>query len=160
MSLMPRDRSLDLAVLRPTCFEGSVPSFQKPVDFPCQPRLLIGPDSDVLRTVTSSMHLVMYAVLESVYSWRLVVELWQATCLNTSQLLELGKHGVSMIEIPGQDEGSIWVGCLLLTDLVVEFIQCLTPAVVVGVWGNVHDHDSRKFPRQVEWPTLHDHELH
>ena len=38
----------------------------------------------VLRTVTLSVHLVMYAVTESVYSWTSVVELWEAACLNIS----------------------------------------------------------------------------
>ncbi len=40
-----------------------------------------------------------------------------------------------MIEVSSQDEKSIWVGCLLLTDVLVEFIQCLTPVVVVVVAG-------------------------
>lgn len=31
-----------------SCFKGSIPSLKKLVDFPSQPRLLIGPDSDGL----------------------------------------------------------------------------------------------------------------
>ena len=38
---------LPLSSGRPACFEGSVPSFQKPADYPGQPQLLIGSDSDV-----------------------------------------------------------------------------------------------------------------
>ncbi len=49
-SLMPRDR-LALAVLRPSsspALKAAFPSIQKSVDLPCQPRLLVGPDSDSL----------------------------------------------------------------------------------------------------------------
>ncbi len=42
-----------------------------------------------------------------------------------------------MIEVSSQDEKSIWVGFLLLTDVLVQFIQCHTP-VVVGVGRDVY----------------------
>ena len=52
-------------------------------------------------------------------------------CRKGDVSMELWKHafGVGVVEIPSQDEEGIWVGCLLLTDVLVEFIQCLTPVV-------------------------------
>ncbi len=45
-----------------------------------------------------------------------------------------------MIKVSSQDEKSIWVGCLLLTDVLVQIIQCLTP-VVVGVGRDVYSNE-------------------
>ncbi len=45
-----------------------------------------------------------------------------------------------MIKVSSQDEKSIWVGCLLLTDVLVQIIQCLTP-VVVGVRRDVYSNE-------------------
>ncbi len=40
-----------------------------------------------------------------------------------------------------QDEKSICVGCLLLTDVLVEFLQCLTPVFVFGAGRDVYSNE-------------------
>ncbi len=56
-----------------------------------------------------------------------------------------------MVKIPSQDEKSIWVGCLLLTDVLVQIIQCLTPVVVVGAGRDVYSNKQYGciFPRNI-----------
>lgn len=77
--------------------------------------------------------------------------------------MELWKHslGVGMVKITSQDEEDIGVGCLLLTDVLLEFIQCLAP-VVTEAGGDVYcyQQNSSKFPWQVEWTALNNHQLH
>ena len=60
-----------------------------------------------------------------------------SSCGKVDVSVELWKHalGVGVVEIPSQNEEGIWVGCLLVTDVPVEFIQCLAP--VVGARGDV-----------------------
>uniref|UniRef100_A0A3P9C563 Rab3 GTPase-activating protein catalytic subunit n=1 Tax=Maylandia zebra TaxID=106582 RepID=A0A3P9C563_9CICH len=71
-------------------------------------------------------------------------------CILHATILKLKEEGksspfVCMIEIPSQDEKSIRMGCLLLTDVLVQFIQCLIPVVDIG--GG----------RDIEWPALNNH---
>ncbi|KAK0132199.1 hypothetical protein N1851_032989 [Merluccius polli] len=60
-----------------------------------------------------------------------------SSCGKVNVSVELWKHtlGVGVVEIPSQYEEGIWVGCLLVTDVLMEFIQCLAP-VVVGARGD------------------------
>lgn len=50
---------------------------------------------------------------------------------------------------PSQDEASIWVGCLLLIDVLINFMKRLTPVVVLGSGTDVKSHKQYgcKFPR-------------
>lgn len=50
----------------------------------------------------------------------------------------LGSLLVCMIQIAHQDEKSIWVGLLLLTDMLIHFIQCLIPIVVNGAGRDIN----------------------
>ena len=76
--------------------------------------------------------------------------------------VELWKHalGVGVVEIPSQNEEGIRVGCLLVTDVLMELIQCLT-LLLLEPGGDVYCHQQygTKFPRQVEWPAFNYHTL-
>ncbi len=65
--------------------------------------------------------------------------------------------GTSCGKIPSQDEEGIRVGCLLFTDVLVEFVQCFTP-VVGGAGRDVYScqQNSSTFP---EWPELNNHQF-
>lgn len=53
------------------------------------------------------------------------------SCGKAYMSMQLWKYTikVSMVKIPSQDEKDIRVGLLLLTDVLIEFTQCLTPVV-------------------------------
>lgn len=45
-----------------------------------------------------------------------------------------------MVEISSKNEKSVWVGCLLLTDGMVQFIECLISVVVIGARRYVYNY--------------------
>lgn len=67
-----------------------------------------------------------------------------------------------MVEISSQDEKCIQVGCLQLTDVVIQFRQCLTAVVVVGVGRDLNSNkqDGHKLPRKIVWPAFDNHKFH
>lgn len=91
-----------------------------------------------------------------------IVQNVSTSCVEADVTMELWKHAlrVCMVEISSQDEESIRVACLLLTDMLIKFIQSLPP--VGGRAGRdvyCYQQYGIKFPRQVEWPAFNNHKL-
>lgn len=60
-----------------------------------------------------------------------IVQDVSTSCVKIDISMELWKHvlGVNMVKTPSQNEEGIRVGCLLFTDVLMEFVLCLTPVV-------------------------------
>lgn len=84
------------------------------------------------------------------------------SCGKAGMSMMLWKHtfGVSMVEIPGQEDKGIKVACLVIANELVKIADGLAP--VSGGAGrdiNGSQQNSSKFPWQVEWPALKNHQL-
>lgn len=94
--------------------------------------------------------------------WCKDVQNVSTSCGKVDMSLKLWKHalGVSMVKIPNQNEENFRVGRLLFTDVLVEFVQCLT-CVVGGAGRDLCgcQQKSSKLPRQVEWLALNNQQL-
>lgn len=69
---------------------------------------------------------------------------------------------VCVVKITSQDEESVWVYSLLLTDGMIQFTECFVPIVVVSAGWNVNSdkQDHCEFPRNVKGSALIDYKLH